>query len=198
MDSSSSSTSIAAVSEKQKKMSHVEAKGFVDEMRVVAMKMHTKDQAKEGEKESNEQEPEGQPLSKWEPSIEGYLKFLVDSKLVFDTLEKIVENPHFTEYAEFRNTRLERSERLAKDLVGLKEKYRAIPEPSTHGINYAQYLKEISENDTQAFMCHFYNIYFAHSAGGRMIGRKVSTYTTNISYVNCKRKNKKWSTKPSF
>lgn len=24
-------------------------------------------------------------------------------------------------------------------------------------------------------MCHFYNVYFAHSAGGRMIGKKVSS-----------------------
>lgn len=33
---------------------------------------------------------------------------------------------------------------------------------------------ELSEKDPQAFICHFYNIYFAHTAGGRMIGSKVS------------------------
>ena len=26
----------------------------------------------------------------------------------------------------------------------------------------------------QAFICHFYNVYFAHTAGGRMIGKKVT------------------------
>lgn len=63
-----------------------EAKGFVEEMRFVAMKLHTKDQSKEGEKEDKDV----QPVSKWEPSIDGYLKFLVNSKKVYDTLEEIV------------------------------------------------------------------------------------------------------------
>lgn len=75
--------------------------------------------------------------------------------------------------AEFRNTGLERSAGLAKDLEWFKEQGHAIPEPSEPGITYAEYLKELSEKDPQAFICHFYNIYFAHSAGGRMIGRKV-------------------------
>lgn len=76
--------------------------------------------------------------------------------------------------AEFSNTGLERSEPLAKDLGWFKEQGYAIPEPSSPGITYARYLEELSENDPQAFICHFYNIYFAHTAGGRMIGRKVS------------------------
>jgi heme oxygenase (biliverdin-producing, ferredoxin) len=62
------------------------SKPFVEEMRAVAMKLHTKDQAREGEKE-----PQAPPVAKWEPSVEGYLRFLVDSKLVFQTLEAIVE-----------------------------------------------------------------------------------------------------------
>lgn len=69
-----------------------EAKGFVEEMRFVAMKLHTRDQAREGEKEA-----EGPPVAKWDPSIDGYLRFLVDSKLVFETLEGIVERPAFPE-----------------------------------------------------------------------------------------------------
>ncbi|XP_060210051.1 heme oxygenase 1, chloroplastic isoform X1 [Lycium barbarum] len=158
-----------AAHEKSKKKYPGEAKGFVEEMRFVAMKLHTKDQSKEGEKE-----PEGQPMAKWEPSVEGYLKFLVDSKLVYDTLEKIMEKASFPEYAEFRNTGLERSEGLAKDLEWFKEQGYAIPEPSTPGLSYARYLEELSEKDPQAFICHFYNTYFAHSAGGRMIGRKVA------------------------
>eukprot|EP01018_Ginkgo_biloba_P010886 Gb_21799 [translate_table: standard] len=76
----------AATAEKPKKRYPGEAKGFVEEMRFVAMKLHTKDVAKEGEKE-----PDAEPIGKWEPTIEGYLKFLVDSKLVYDTLEKIVQ-----------------------------------------------------------------------------------------------------------
>ena len=78
--------------EKGKKRYPGEAKGFVEEMRFVAMKLHTKDQAKEGEKE-----PQGQPVARWEPTVEGYLRFLVDSKLVYDTLERIVEKAAFPE-----------------------------------------------------------------------------------------------------
>ena len=61
-------------------------KPFVEEMRAVAMRLHTKDQAREGEKE-----PQAPPVSRWEPTVEGYLRFLVDSKLVFQTLEDIVD-----------------------------------------------------------------------------------------------------------
>ncbi|KAF8400645.1 hypothetical protein HHK36_013944 [Tetracentron sinense] len=159
----------ATTAEKPKKRYPGEAKGFVEEMRFVAMKLHTRDQAKEGEKE-----PEGQPVAKWQPSIEGYLRFLVDSKLVYDTLETIIEKAAYPSYAEFRNTGLERSEKLAKDLEWFKEQGYAIPEPSSPGVSYARYLEELSEKDPQAFICHFYNVYFAHTAGGRMIGKKVA------------------------
>ncbi|XP_077220149.1 heme oxygenase 1, chloroplastic-like [Tasmannia lanceolata] len=159
----------ATTAEKPKKRYPGEAKGFVEEMRFVAMKLHTRDQSKEGEKEADTQ-----PVGKWEPTIEGYLRFLVDSKLVYDTLEKIIEKAAHPWYAEFSNTCLERSEKLAKDLDWFKEQGHAIPEPSSPGISYAHYLNELSEKDPQAFICHFYNIYFAHSAGGRMIGKNVS------------------------
>lgn len=146
----------------------------MEEMRFVAMKLHTKDQAKEGEKEADTQ-----PIGKWEPSVEGYLRFLVDSKLVFDTLEKIVDKAAYPYYSEFRNTGLERSEKLANDLDWFKEQAYSIPEPSSPGTTYAKYLENLSETDPQAFICHFYNVYFAHSAGGRMIGKKVAEKVLN-------------------
>ncbi|XVF76657.1 hypothetical protein PTKIN_Ptkin13bG0284200 [Pterospermum kingtungense] len=83
----------ATIAEKPRKRYTGEAKGFVEEMRFVAMKLHTKDQAKEGEKEVKE--PEEQAVRKWEPSVEGYLKFLVDSKLVYDTLEGLIDKATF-------------------------------------------------------------------------------------------------------
>ncbi|TYI76278.1 hypothetical protein E1A91_D06G064900v1 [Gossypium mustelinum] len=162
----------ATTAEKPRKRYPGEAKGFVEEMRFVAMKLHTKEQAKEGEKEVKQ--PEERPVQRWEPSVDGYLKFLVDSKLVYDTLEGIIDKAPFPSYAEFRDTGLERSEKLAKDLQWFKEQGCTIPEPSSPGVTYAEYLKELSEKDPQAFICHFYNIYFAHSAGGRMIGKKVA------------------------
>uniref|UniRef100_I1JW66 heme oxygenase (biliverdin-producing) n=1 Tax=Glycine max TaxID=3847 RepID=I1JW66_SOYBN len=162
----------AATAETPKKKG--ESKGFVEEMRFVAMRLHTRDQAREGEKEVKQ--PEEKAVTKWDPSVEGYLKFLVDSKLVYDTLEKIVQEAPHPSYAEFRNTGLERSASLAEDLEWFKEQGYTIPEPSSPGLTYAQYLKELSVKDPQAFICHFYNIYFAHSAGGRMIGKKVTKH----------------------
>lgn len=169
--------SATAAAEQSKKRYPGEAKGFVEEMRFVAMKLHTKDQAKEGEKEVTK--PEEQKITKWEPSADGYLRFLVDSKLVYDTLEGIIDMAAYPSYAEFKNTGLERSGPLAKDLEWFKEKGYAIPEPSSPGRNYAEILKELSEKDPQAFICHFYNVYFAHSAGGRMIGKKVAAQILN-------------------
>ncbi|KAL3623986.1 Heme oxygenase 1 [Castilleja foliolosa] len=166
--------SATMAAEKTKRRYPGEAMGFVGEMRQVAMKLHTKDQSREGEKEN-----QGPPVAKWDPSVEGYLKFLVDSKLVFDTLERIVDKAAIPDYAEFRNTGLERSKSLAKDLEWFKQQGHDIPEPSSPGISYSQYLEELSEKDPQAFICHFYNTYFAHTAGGRMIGRKVAETILN-------------------
>uniref|UniRef100_A0A0E0E3M4 heme oxygenase (biliverdin-producing) n=1 Tax=Oryza meridionalis TaxID=40149 RepID=A0A0E0E3M4_9ORYZ len=151
-----------------------EGKPFVEEMRAVAMRLHTKDQAKEGEKES-----QAPPVARWEPSVDGYLRFLVDSKLVFETLETIVDRAAVPWYAEFWNTGLERSEQLKKDLEWFKEQGHTVPEPSAPGTTYASYLEELAEKDPQAFICHFYNVYFAHTAGGRMIGKKVSEKILN-------------------
>jgi len=81
--------------------------------------------------------------------------------------------------AEFWNTGLERSEALKKDLEWFKEQGHTIPEPSPPGTTYASLLEELSEKDPQAFICHFYNVYFAHTAGGRMIGKKVSEKILN-------------------
>ncbi|MFS7966026.1 putative Heme oxygenase (biliverdin-producing) [Helianthus anomalus] len=81
--------------------------------------------------------------------------------------------------AEFRNTGLERAESLAKDLAWFKEQGYSIPEPSSPGLNYSAYVEELSKKDPQAFICHFYNTYFAHSAGGRMIGKKVAEMILN-------------------
>jgi heme oxygenase len=42
------------------------------------------------------------------------------------------------------------------------------------GAEYGLFLKELAARSPPEFICHFYNVYFAHSAGGKMIGRKVS------------------------
>ncbi|KAH7282469.1 hypothetical protein KP509_35G031700 [Ceratopteris richardii] len=161
----------SATSEKRKAFYPGEEKGFVEEMRFVAMKLHRKDQSSEGEKEA---EPDDKPIAKWEPSVEGYLRFLVDSKAVYDTMESIVQEAPHPSYVEFRNTGLERSSALSKDLEWFKGQGHEIPEPGTPGVTYSTLLKELAEKDPPAFICHFYNVYFAHSAGGRMIGKQVA------------------------
>ena len=35
-------------------------------------------------------------------------------------------------------------------------------------------LEHLAATDVPTFMCHWYNVYFAHTAGGLMIGRAVS------------------------
>eukprot|EP00249_Psilotum_nudum_P008866 c21563_g1_i1 orf=85-1038(+) len=158
-----------ATTEKGKAFYPGERKGFVEEMRFVAMKLHTKDQAKEGQEEGDTQ-----PVGQWEPSLRGYINFLVNSKVVYDAMESIVDNASHPAYALFRNTGLERSAKLAQDLEWFKSQGHDIPGPSKPGLSYAKYLNELAEKDPPAFICHFYNVYFAHTAGGRMIGKKVA------------------------
>lgn len=152
-----------------------EKKGFVEEMRFVAMKLHTREQApKEGEKKP-EPKPEQQPMAKWEPTKEGYLKFLVESKVMYEAMEQIVASGASPQYAAFKNTGLERTEGLKKDIAWF-EKTHGLKAPVADGpgSDYAEFLVDLSTKSPPQFICHFYNVYFAHSAGGKMIGRKVS------------------------
>ncbi|KAJ1259796.1 hypothetical protein BS78_10G183700 [Paspalum vaginatum] len=163
-------TVVAAASAASPASARGEEVEFIDEMRVAAMRLHTREQAMDGKKEA----PMEPPVAKWRPTVEGYLRFLVDSKLIFDTLDAIVDRAAVPWYSEFQNTGLERSEPLKKDLGWFSLQGYAIPEPSAPGITYASYREELSEKDPQAFVCHFYNVHFAHTAGGRIIGKKVA------------------------
>lgn len=42
------------------------------------------------------------------------------------------------------------------------------------GAAYAAHLASLASRDVPAFICHFYNVYFAHTAGGAMIGRSLT------------------------
>ncbi|KAK7291131.1 hypothetical protein RIF29_06039 [Crotalaria pallida] len=142
--------------------------GITEEMRFVAMKLrNTKSQERlpiEGAGDSDT----------WQPSMDGFLNYLVDSKLVFDTVESIVDESENVSYTYFRKTGLERSEGLAKDLEGFKEQGVVIPNPNSPGVTYAEYLKELGERSGPLFLSHFYNIYFSHIAGGQVIAKQVS------------------------
>merc|ERR1711957_164275 len=53
------------------------------------------------------------------------------------------------------------------------------PEVGLPGLNYASEVKRIVSESIPAFMDHYYNFYFAHTAGGRMIGKKMSSLLLN-------------------
>ena len=152
-----------------------ENKGFVEEMRFVAMKLHTREQApKEGEKKA-EKVPEQKPMAQWQPTKEGYLNFLVESKAVYDAMEAIVASNADPMYKAFIDCGLERSEALDKDIQWFRDTLKMeVPEAKGAGKDYAEFLKKLAKESPPRFLCHFYNVYFAHSAGGKMIGRKVS------------------------
>ncbi|XP_048130831.1 probable inactive heme oxygenase 2, chloroplastic [Rhodamnia argentea] len=136
-----------------------------------------------GEEEEEEEEEDvqgglpsdgGESGETWIPSLEGFVKYLVDSKLVFDTVERIVDESSDVAYAYFTKTGLERSEGLSKDLEWLSQKNVEMPEPSNAGISYSKYLEELAEKSAPLFLSHFYNIYFSHIAGGQLIVNQVS------------------------
>lgn len=145
------------------------AGGFIEtELRGAAMKLHTRSQApKEGKAEEKVREP-------YTPTRADYLAFLVDSKHVYEAMEEIVNSKE--ELAVFRNTGLERTEGLEKDIQFMVEEYGLErPEVAEYGKSYAEQLRTMAERDAiPEFMCHYYNFYFAHTAGGRMIGKQMS------------------------
>lgn len=75
----------------------------------------------------------------------------------------------------FRKTGLERSASISKDLEWFRQQGIDIPQPSSPGVTYATYLEELSEKSAPSFLCHLYNIYFAHISGGQAIGRQVAS-----------------------
>ncbi|XP_024024263.1 heme oxygenase 1, chloroplastic [Morus notabilis] len=88
---------------------------------------------------------------------------------------------------ELRNTGLERSERLAKDLEWIKDQGHVLPEPSDLGVNYANYLKELSiVKDSHLILCHFYNLYFGHTAGGRIMAKRYAINALSEKIMNNK------------
>ncbi|KAL9154929.1 hypothetical protein ABFS82_10G149200 [Erythranthe guttata] len=75
-------------------------------------------------------------------------------------------------YAYFIKTGLERAGSISKNLEFLREQSNVIPEPSNPGTTYVQYLEELAEKTLPLFLCHLYNIYFSHIAGGQVIAKQ--------------------------
>lgn len=144
------------------------SKSFVQtEMRGAAMKLHTRDQSKEGKQEAQT------PVSKWEPGREEYLQFLVDSRNVYRCFEEIVDQNDV--YATFRDSGLERGAALDKDIAWFESEGLKEPPLGKYGEEYAAELRALAADEQwEKLTCHFYNFYFAHTAGGRMIGKMMA------------------------
>mmetsp|Transcript_10133 Transcript_10133/g.14974 ORF Transcript_10133/g.14974 Transcript_10133/m.14974 type:complete len:282 (+) Transcript_10133:226-1071(+) len=153
------------------------ATGFIDsELRGAAMRLHTRKQApKEGEAPEKPSEKPDAP--RYVPTHQDYLNFLVDSQHVYQAMEDIVNSR--SDLAMFRNTGMERTKPLETDIQFMCAEYNLErPEVGQAGLSYAEELKRITSNgegkNVPEFVCHFYNHYFAHTAGGRMIGKQMS------------------------
>lgn len=152
--------------------------GFIDtELRGAAMRLHTKSQSpKEGQVQDKPQPANKEP---YVPTLEDYLKFLVDSQHVYQTFEEVITMPELSpELTPFCNTGLERAERLKQDIEFITREY-SLEKPcvGSYGESYAKVIRNIASKGKDAlpeFMCHYYNYYFAHTAGGRMIGKQMA------------------------
>ncbi|GAX21090.1 heme oxygenase 1 [Fistulifera solaris] len=136
-----------------------------NELRGAAMRLHTRQQApKEGQAPAKKMEP-------YTPTRADYLQFLIDSQHVYKAFESFVnERP---ELEAFRNTGLERVAPLETDITFMCNEYGLTrTEVGQPGLKYAEMIRGIQS--IPEFMCHYYNFYFAHTAGGRMIGKQMS------------------------
>jgi len=156
----------------------IEYPPILDELRTVAMKLHTREQApREGRAKAVATPPSKEP-----PTRVNYLQFLVDSHAIYTILEDVVNNND--DLRPFRQSGIERTVPLTKDIDWMCTKYN-LPRPDVGqaGATYVEELKTMmpsssssttTDNNIPKFMCHYYNYYFAHLAGGRMIGKSMS------------------------
>jgi len=150
-----------------------EKKSFIDtELRGAAMKLHTRMQSpKEGEAVEKPQPPEP-----YTPTRVDYLNFLVDSQHVYKAFEETTVS--ITTLSDFCDTGLDRVKPLEIDIEFMMKEYDITrPCVGKAGEDYADLIRNIAakgEENSPEFMCHYYNHYFAHTAGGLMIGKKIS------------------------
>ena len=88
----------------------------------------------------------------------------------FSTQHRVAVKP-------FQHTGLERGQALAKDIDWLASSKGIEPlafKENGPGNSYVKLLRSLAAEDVPAFVCHYYNVNFAHMAGGRMIGKSVS------------------------
>lgn len=73
-------------------------------------------------------------------------------------------------YTELPSTRaskaIDRVPRIDADIqkIATENQDLKIPEPRSEALKYAKNLREMAQRSVPAFMCHFYNVHFAHAA----------------------------------
>lgn len=97
------------------------------------------------------------------------LRYFVEAQSVADALQRGCLHP---EFAALKDTGLERGDALEKDIWHLCATW-GLDRPEPCG-EYASLIDELADARSPAFVCHAYNVMFAHAAGG---GRAVGEAT---------------------
>ena len=102
------------------------------------------------------------------------MQYLIDSLHVYQTFDEIVRTT--PSLYTLNNTGMERVDAIQKDIQWLLEfdSTLHIPTVAEPGKNYSAYLKTLVLTNYPGFICHFYNQYFAHTAGGMRIGLNIA------------------------
>eukprot|EP00563_Minutocellus_polymorphus_P005536 CAMPEP_0181031454 /NCGR_PEP_ID=MMETSP1070-20121207/6240_1 /TAXON_ID=265543 /ORGANISM="Minutocellus polymorphus, Strain NH13" /LENGTH=289 /DNA_ID=CAMNT_0023108831 /DNA_START=50 /DNA_END=919 /DNA_ORIENTATION=+ len=154
--------------------------GFIDgELRGAAMRLHTRSQApREG------QAPEPSRPKKHVTTLDDYLHFLVDSQAVYQAFEDVANDLEVM--GPYRNTGLERVKALDEDIAFICSEYGvARPEIGEYGNTYAKEIRKLAKDGkVPELMCHYYNHYFAHTAGGIMIGKAMAAALLDKKVLN--------------
>lgn len=179
-----------------------EAEGITEEMRFVAMKLRNRKLKVKNEKsdgsDKSDMEDAGsgksdgeidgsdddvggtnnqnidEEVELWDPDLSGFLRYLVDSELLYSSIERLVDESQDVSFAYFRKTGLERSESFRKDIEVFRQENVAIPMPHPPAKKYVKYLEKLATESPPSFFSHLYNIYFAHITGGQVIAKQVS------------------------
>jgi len=148
-----------------------EKESFIDtELRAAAMKLHTRVQApREGQAEEKVQK---------EPYVtthDDYMAFLVDSQHVYQAIEDVIGTTEA--FVVFRDSPLDRVKALDTDIAFMEKEYSIKkPDVGKPGQDYANVIRQLgTDGGIAEILCHYYNFYFAHTAGGRMIGKQMSS-----------------------
>ena len=149
---------------------------IVAAMRTAAMALHSRPppKAAAAAPAAGEKKPKGAPMMQvgaWSPPREAFVQYLVDSLHVYAEFERLILTRPLLAGA-LHGVGLSRHAQLEADLAALGVGGAADASATARG--YALAVRDaVERGGAPAFACHYYNFYFAHTAGGKMIGRRM-------------------------